>query len=299
MAGGEAVVRGIFRIIEVGGTAIHKVGAAITSAAQHQVKNSWRNAEKVTVSSYSSDPSSHFTPEQEFQTHLDHHHHVSDHLVFGSAPTQPGVVEATSDFQDTIKQNVTSVSCIIDNQTVSSSFQSVYDNPDSVEVSNFQESKGTSFENLVNRVEPELDQDNDKKLHISGHSNVFEAFNLLQSNPSIQGIVASLASDKAVWDAMLKNEKVLEFKQSLLEGEFEVSDADKRPCDHKNPLTEVIKNMKVKAVEYTQKITEVCNKFSGFADAFLEKDGDFVERALKASSIVGIGILLILLFKRV
>uniref|UniRef100_A0A0E0LRX3 Uncharacterized protein n=1 Tax=Oryza punctata TaxID=4537 RepID=A0A0E0LRX3_ORYPU len=51
-----------------------------------------------------------------------------------------------------------------------------------------------------------------------GH--VVQAFTLLKSSPEAQGVVASLASDKNVWDAVLKNEKVMEFykthQQSLV-----------------------------------------------------------------------------------
>jgi hypothetical protein len=42
-----------------------------------------------------------------------------------------------------------------------------------------------------------------------GH--VVQAFTLLKSSPEAQSVVASLASDRNVWDAVLKNEKVMEF----------------------------------------------------------------------------------------
>jgi hypothetical protein len=34
----------------------------------------------------------------------------------------------------------------------------------------------------------------------------------------MQGMVISLASDKAMWDALLKNEKVIEFREALQKG---------------------------------------------------------------------------------
>ncbi|XP_012704616.1 uncharacterized protein LOC101758268 [Setaria italica] len=40
---------------------------------------------------------------------------------------------------------------------------------------------------------------------------VVQAFTLLHENPEAQDVVASLASDKNVWDAVMKNEKVLKF----------------------------------------------------------------------------------------
>lgn len=42
-----------------------------------------------------------------------------------------------------------------------------------------------------------------------GH--VVQAFTLLKSSSEAQSVVASLASDKNVWDAVLKNERVMEF----------------------------------------------------------------------------------------
>uniref|UniRef100_M8AQG6 Uncharacterized protein n=1 Tax=Aegilops tauschii TaxID=37682 RepID=M8AQG6_AEGTA len=45
-----------------------------------------------------------------------------------------------------------------------------------------------------------------------GH--VVQAFTLLKSSPEAQSVVASLASDKNVWDAVLKNERVMEFYKS-------------------------------------------------------------------------------------
>ncbi|KAG8046653.1 hypothetical protein GUJ93_ZPchr0008g12045 [Zizania palustris] len=44
---------------------------------------------------------------------------------------------------------------------------------------------------------------------VPGH--VVQAFTLLKSSPEAQGVVASLASDKNVWEAVFRNEKVMEF----------------------------------------------------------------------------------------
>ncbi|KAI3959557.1 hypothetical protein MKX01_025073 [Papaver californicum] len=40
---------------------------------------------------------------------------------------------------------------------------------------------------------------------------VFQAFSLLKESPEAQSVVASLASDKNLWDAVLRNEKVMQF----------------------------------------------------------------------------------------
>uniref|UniRef100_A0A3B6TNN9 Uncharacterized protein n=1 Tax=Triticum aestivum TaxID=4565 RepID=A0A3B6TNN9_WHEAT len=51
-----------------------------------------------------------------------------------------------------------------------------------------------------------------------GH--VVQAFTLLKSSPEAQSVVASLASDKNVWDAVLKNERVMEFYKSHQQSMF-------------------------------------------------------------------------------
>lgn len=48
----------------------------------------------------------------------------------------------------------------------------------------------------------------------SGSRHVIQAFSLLKESSEAQNIVASLASDQNVWDAVLKNEKVVEFCRS-------------------------------------------------------------------------------------
>lgn len=51
------------------------------------------------------------------------------------------------------------------------------------------------------------------------YDRVFDAFCLLQTEPSVKRVVVSLASDKAVWDAITNNELVRELRQSARLGE--------------------------------------------------------------------------------
>jgi hypothetical protein len=50
-------------------------------------------------------------------------------------------------------------------------------------------------------------------------SAMLEAFYQFQHNPQIQGLVLSLATDKTVWEAVLANQKIQEFRHALLEVE--------------------------------------------------------------------------------
>jgi len=50
------------------------------------------------------------------------------------------------------------------------------------------------------------------------HRNVLDAFRLLQKDPTIQKMVMSLSCDKAVWNAVMNNEAVQDFRRSLHDG---------------------------------------------------------------------------------
>ncbi|XP_050387044.1 uncharacterized protein LOC126803303 isoform X2 [Argentina anserina] len=52
-----------------------------------------------------------------------------------------------------------------------------------------------------------------KKLLSYGHRKVYDAFQLLQADPSIQRLVLSLSSDKALWDAITNNEVVKKLQE--------------------------------------------------------------------------------------
>ncbi|RRT56824.1 hypothetical protein B296_00020783 [Ensete ventricosum] len=63
---------------------------------------------------------------------------------------------------------------------------------------------------------------------------VYDAFNLLKISPSIQShcqcilglllqrMVVSLSSDKAIWDAVMKNEAVQELNKCFCEGLYQI-----------------------------------------------------------------------------
>ncbi|KAJ0041982.1 hypothetical protein Pint_17192 [Pistacia integerrima] len=55
-------------------------------------------------------------------------------------------------------------------------------------------------------VEPSLHLSNSRMLQPYGPDRVYDAFHLLQTEPSIQRMVVSLSSDQAVWKAVLNNE---------------------------------------------------------------------------------------------
>lgn len=240
--------------------------------------------------------------EEQFQPHHnDIDPVIQDRLIFGSVPTQKEVQEAVSDLQDALSQGIIPVS-----GTLSSS-SSVHENSDAVEISAVQETENKSYGNLVypNQMEQELHEEKYRIVQKDVHNNVREAFDMLQSNPAVQGMVISLASDKAMWDALLKNEKVVEFREALQKDVSvlpELSKDTEKPARHQeNPFMQAFEITKMKVMECFNKITEVLHQFFGLADkkGLFEKDGDPLERTLKATLMLSVAVLLIVLVKRV
>ncbi|XP_061996907.1 uncharacterized protein LOC133714710 isoform X2 [Rosa rugosa] len=52
-----------------------------------------------------------------------------------------------------------------------------------------------------------------RKLLSYGHRKLYDAFQLLQADPSVQRLVLSLSSDKALWDAITNNELVKKLQE--------------------------------------------------------------------------------------
>lgn len=57
-----------------------------------------------------------------------------------------------------------------------------------------------------------------RKLLSYGHRKVYDAFQLLQTDPSVQRLVLSLSSDKALWDAVTNNELVKRLREPPVSG---------------------------------------------------------------------------------
>ncbi|KAJ0984437.1 hypothetical protein J5N97_002793 [Dioscorea zingiberensis] len=97
-------------------------------------------------------------------------------LVFGPAPTLEEAKDATSDLKDAIEK--------------------VYFAPTTeVKMQGIQEYAPSGSAAIIPSVP----------------KHVAQAFSLLQGSPEAQDVVASIAADKSVWDAVMKNEKVMEF----------------------------------------------------------------------------------------
>ncbi|TXG70635.1 hypothetical protein EZV62_005570 [Acer yangbiense] len=99
-----------------------------------------------------------------------------------------------------------------------------------------------------------------------GYDRVYDAFHLLQTEPSIQRMVISLSSDRDVWNAVLNNKVVRELKESFEAAESNGSEIESsdETCDNSNPAMDIVKwifnNTKAKVVEVIEKITNIVNE---------------------------------------
>ncbi|TVU43049.1 hypothetical protein EJB05_09485 [Eragrostis curvula] len=147
-----------------------------------------------------------------------------------------------------------------------------------------------------------------------GH--VVQAFTLLKSSPEAQSVVASLASDRNVWDAVMKNDRVMEFYrthqttlvQTLPEDtataespeKFEDSSLGEQLTS--SPFMDFVDNA-------TKTVRELVNNITHFfqdmfrnteeADSSAEKSPSLAEMAVGGSFMaLTIAVILVVLFKR-
>ncbi|XP_011033104.1 PREDICTED: uncharacterized protein LOC105131696 isoform X2 [Populus euphratica] len=92
-----------------------------------------------------------------------------------------------------------------------------------------------------------------------GYGRVRDAFSLLQTDPSIKRLVISLASDKAVWDAVMSNEAVRKLQGSCY------SDCRKESCEEESDIAACVLRWimditKAKIIELLDKFTLLMNE---------------------------------------
>ncbi|XP_050153143.1 uncharacterized protein LOC126627675 [Malus sylvestris] len=71
----------------------------------------------------------------------------------------------------------------------------------------------SSSQSELQWLQPILDSCVTRKLLSYGHRKVYDAFQSLQTDPSVKRMVLSLSSDRALWDAVTNNELVKKLRQ--------------------------------------------------------------------------------------
>ncbi|EMS53732.1 hypothetical protein TRIUR3_24555 [Triticum urartu] len=87
------------------------------------------------------------------------------------------------------------------------------------------------------------------------HQNVLDAFQLLKEDASVQKMVMALSTDKAVWDAVMNNEVVQEFKKSFQDAK----ETDNKGSSSAPPgmMQWVLENTQAKIKEFLEKILQL------------------------------------------
>ncbi|KAL6633850.1 hypothetical protein ACP70R_026521 [Stipagrostis hirtigluma subsp. patula] len=147
-----------------------------------------------------------------------------------------------------------------------SSIQQVFENPFGVDtdITNRQtallSTSGHSSGNSSGSddwIEPAAYVLNSTALLSREHRNVLDAFRLLQKDPTVQKMVMSLSCDKAVWDAVMNNEAVQDFRRSLHNGK------EKGRKGNSDSPAEVLKwildSAQAKVLEFLDNVMKIVN----------------------------------------
>ncbi|KAJ0966064.1 hypothetical protein J5N97_027202 [Dioscorea zingiberensis] len=150
---------------------------------------------------------------------------------------------------------------------------------------------------------------------------VFDAFTLLQQSPEAQIVVASLASDPNIWNALLKNDRLMNFYESrqidfspistvesIAENEEIYSEASSVTLFLNKASSVTLKDRLRKMVEYVK--MEISNISIKISDFFQDLKGTFTTEGSNeesdAKTLIGssfmaivIAVIFLILFKRI
>ncbi|XP_047333674.1 uncharacterized protein LOC124937449 [Impatiens glandulifera] len=175
-----------------------------------------------------------------------------------------------------------------------------------IEPTGFMQSRSSSGRSGSDWIEPpSIQLFNQGAIH-HGFNGVYDAFNLLQTEPIVQRMVISLSSDRAVWDAVLNNEVVRELKESFnqdgkdssSEGQNGSSDGDEGAV---NILGLIFNNTKEKVSELFEGIWKMFAELFRQPDkekAFTDEVDDLFQERLRSSFFLSILVMLIVVVTR-
>ncbi|XP_002510978.2 uncharacterized protein LOC8289625 [Ricinus communis] len=156
-------------------------------------------------------------------------------------------------------------------------------------------------------MEPSPHLCNSRMLQRYGPDRVYDAFHLLQNEPSIQRMVISLSSDKAVWNAVLNNDVVRELRETYNTEEnntLPTPEGSDETSHDSNPATNAVKwifqNTKAKFMEVLDKITMLMNELFKAPDVENNATGtvDPFEERLRTSFLLSVVVLLVVVVTR-
>lgn len=180
------------------------------------------------------------------------------------------------------------------------------------------ESEGQSgLWDQCSRVGSEIDQvdiantSDMRTLRPYGPERVYDAFNMLKTEPAVQRMVVSLSSDKAVWDAVLNNEVVKELRESYHAAESDghpeesPEETPEKSPDNSYPVLNAVgwlfDSTRVKLMEMIEGMANLAGKFfkppAGNPET-IARPVDLFGDKLRASFLLSIVVLVVVVVAR-
>jgi len=239
-----------------------------------------------------------------------------DHFVFGSPPTITEVQEATADLRSALRLGVvrsptpklqsprSPLSSVVEFEEESSGTTGI--------VGDEERERSASSSALVpssqpDLMEPELAATDVVAQEGAAPSNaMLEAFHQFQHNPQIQGVVLSLATDKAVWEAVLANQKIQEFRHTFVNVEAAAPEDGgvnlerTRSRKSSNIFSRLFWSTKKAFLNFIKQFQDFMSSLFEMADKKVigNEKGNVFERSLKACMMLAVVVLAIVVFKR-
>uniref|UniRef100_A0ACD5YSS9 Uncharacterized protein n=1 Tax=Avena sativa TaxID=4498 RepID=A0ACD5YSS9_AVESA len=143
-------------------------------------------------------------------------------------------------------------------------------------------------------VEPAAYVLNSTALLTREHRTVLDAFRLLQRDPNVQKMVMSLSSDRTVWDAVMNNEAVQEFRRSFQDGK----DNDRKGCSSgpAGVLKWILGNTRAKIIEFFDNIMKIVSML--FLPQSDEDKPDLYSDAVKVSFMLSVFVFIVVAVAR-
>nr|CAD1818723.1 unnamed protein product [Ananas comosus var. bracteatus] len=233
-----------------------------------------------------------------------------ERLVFGRVPTTEEVDEAVSAFNTNFKYLCISTvwtfvpamfSQVAEDGYASNLEQNAADKEVIPAANSGGSSDEFSAESHSDWIEPTMNLYTSRTSLSREREKVYDAFRLLQINPSVQKMVVSLSSDKAVWDAVMKNDVVQEFKKSFCEdGDYDTQSSDENPAGSDGTdgiLGMIFGHTKAKILELIDKIGMLFNML--FHSQEKPQNSTFIDDALRSSFMLTVIVFLIVVATRV
>ncbi|CAI9092024.1 OLC1v1027159C1 [Oldenlandia corymbosa var. corymbosa] len=224
---------------------------------------------------------------------------VYDDYIFGAVPSKEEVQHAVVALKEVLEPG--SPTYFSMDRSVNMLDGEVVDNITSPTGSN---EVVSPFGSKLDWVEPPYQLWSSSVLQARGYDRVHDAFSLLRNEPSVQRMVMSLSSDRAVWDAVLNNEVVQELRGSFNPDMSRSEKSDDGDNDTSNVAKSfmewIVINTKAKVKEFIEKITKIVNELlhTEEDEKTANKTPDPFEDKLRASFFLSVVVMLIVVVAR-